>query len=888
MAKYKLATAITVFVLPQATQSWNIPPHHGIPSSGIHTRKSMSTTTLSLSPNDILNQADNNFNVLKNNQLPLPTLQSSNEIAENIKNILLQFQKTMENIISNPQTTFTTIQTYVSDAITNIFTIMENKPIAESIFPLVQEKWNVILPILKDIPAPLAIIFTASFTYSMISLILFRDAPTPPSSPYPFKRYDPATARAYFDSRLDKVIIRSLQVASLSAKFGINLGLDYLNNNIEKNADLRAKQLTDLLTTLGPSFIKVGQSLSIRTDLLSPAYVRGLKSLQDQVPPFPSDEAYAMIEEELGMDVDEVFETLGEEPVAAASLGQVYKGTLKSDGRTVAVKVQRPDIMNEIALDMYLIRELAAILKRAFTLNTDLVATTDAWGVGFVDELNYFDEAENAIRFTESMQTTPLANVVFSPPVVEEYTSERILVTEWVDGVRLDRSDQKDVTVLCSIAMNTYLTMMLETGLLHCDPHPGNLLRTNDGKLCILDWGMVTRLDPNLQITLIEHMAHLTSKDYAEVPRDLLELGFIPKEKKDLIKDSGVVETLAEIYGAWTKGGGAASIDVNKVVSQLQALTAEKGNLFQIPAYFAYIAKSFSVLEGIGISNDPNYSIINECLPYVSKRLLTDENERTGGALGTFIFGPDKNDLENRIVSYDRVEQLVTGFGNYSTSASGALLGKEGTSRVEQFEETADQILDLVITEEETPLQSILIEQLAKIISSNSRSFWTYVREQSGTLPSGRSVLGSIVDPLGLWRTSPIVRMNELDVKTVDTTRSLITLFQEQSASNNVFNTDTMSNEEILQFSQVLFRKMWEKRKGLAFTGSRLANMLVKMTADKLERGERDLMILPEANEQQLPETQAEHIVPKVPAIKKSTRLETAEQLLTQFEREAA
>lgn len=275
-------------------------------------------------------------------------------------------------------------------------------------------------------------------------------------------------------------------------------------------------------------------------------------------------------------------------------------------------------------------------------------------------------------------------------------------------------------------------------------------------------------------------------------------------------------------------------------------------------------------------------------MPYVSKRLLTDENERTGGALGTFIFGPDKNDLENRIVSYDRVEQLVTGFGNYSTSASGALLGKEGTSRVEQFEETADQILDLVITEEETPLQSILIEQLAKIISSNSRSFWTYVREQSGTLPSGRSVLGSIVDPLGLWRTSPIVRMNELDVKTVDTTRSLITLFQEQSASNNVFNTDTMSNEEILQFSQVLFRKMWEKRKGLAFTGSRLANMLVKMTADKLERGERDLMILPEANEQQLPETQAEHIVPKVPAIKKSTRLETAEQLLTQFEREAA
>ena len=221
------------------------------------------------------------------------------------------------------------------------------------------------------------------------------------------------------------------------------------------------------MTVLGPSFIKIGQSLSIRTDLISPAYVRGLKSLQDQVPSFPSDEAYAIIKEDLGVDVNEVFESLGETPVAAASLGQVYKGVLRETGQEVAVKVQRPDIMNQIALDMYLIREVAAVLKRTFNLNTDLVGTTDAWGVGFVDELNYLDEGENAMKFTESMQATPLANVVFSPPVIEKYCSERVLVTEWVDGERLDRSDQKDVTVLCSIAMNTYLTMMLETGLLH-------------------------------------------------------------------------------------------------------------------------------------------------------------------------------------------------------------------------------------------------------------------------------------------------------------------------------------------------------------------------------------------------------------------------------------
>lgn len=119
---------------------------------------------------------------------------------------------------------------------------------------------------------------------------------------------------------------------------------------------------------------------------------------------------------------------------------------------------------------------------------------------------------------------------------------------------------------------------------------------------------MVTAIDRDLQLTLIEHMAHLTSADYAEIPRDLLLLGFIPPEKEDKIADSGVVELLADIYGAWTAGGGAASVNVNEVMASLQDLTAEKGNLFQIPPYFAYIAKSFSVLEGIGLQNNPKYS----------------------------------------------------------------------------------------------------------------------------------------------------------------------------------------------------------------------------------------------------------------------------------------
>ena len=128
------------------------------------------------------------------------------------------------------------------------------------------------------------------------------------------------------------------------------------SKNLEENSSNRARELSVLLTKLGPSFIKVGQSLSIRTDLLSPAYVQGLKLLQDQVPPFPSSQAISIIEEELGSPIQDVFSELSNEPVAAASLGQVFKAKLKADGREVAVKVQRPNIMNQVALDMHLLR----------------------------------------------------------------------------------------------------------------------------------------------------------------------------------------------------------------------------------------------------------------------------------------------------------------------------------------------------------------------------------------------------------------------------------------------------------------------------------------------------------------------------------------------------
>ena len=260
--------------------------------------------------------------------------------------------------------------------------------------------------------------------------------------------------------------------------------------------------------------------------------------------------------------------------------------------------------------------------------------------------------------------------------------------------------------------------------------------------------------------------------------------------------------------------------------------------------YFAYIAKSFSVLEGIGLSNDQKYSIINECLPYVSKRLLTDQSERTGGALSTFIFGPDKAKVD-RIIDYDRVEQLVSGFGDYTTSASGELLGKDST-RTEIIEGVADQVLDLLATEEETPLQKIFIEQLAKIITASTRSAWSDIRERSGVLPSGRTVLGTLVDPLGVFRGSPIVRVNELDERTVETTRNLLELLTETtSASASNVDIASLSNTEVIEISSIIARKLFERRSGVVKTTNRLAMQLLELTADRLEQGgERDIVVV--------------------------------------------
>lgn len=204
-----------------------------------------------------------------------------------------------------------------------------------------------------------------------------------------------------------------------------------------------------------------------------------LRALQDAVPPFDSEEARNVLKRELGVtNLNQIFESLSDEPVASASIGQVYRGKLK-DGKDVAVKVQRPGILGEIALDLHVLRLLTPIQTKLQNMangiettqeDIDLgIALVDEWGRGFVAETDYRLEAKNTIDFENAMRMRKL-DAVCAPTVVNELARDKVLVTEWVEGTRLDRDASPDVPRLCGVAINAYLTMLLDTGVLHCDP----------------------------------------------------------------------------------------------------------------------------------------------------------------------------------------------------------------------------------------------------------------------------------------------------------------------------------------------------------------------------------------------------------------------------------
>ncbi|KAJ0035648.1 hypothetical protein Pint_25347 [Pistacia integerrima] len=467
--------------------------------------------------------------------------------------------------------------------------------------------------------------------------------------------YDPASISAYWGKRPRAVATRVVQLLSVAGGFLSRIAMDIVNKKVKENEVARAIELRDIVTSLGPAYIKLGQALSIRPDILSPVAMTELQKLCDKVPSFPDDVAMALIEEELGQPWHEIYSELSSSPIAAASLGQVYKGRLKENGDLVAVKVQRPFVLETVTVDLFIIRNLGLVLRKFPQISVDVVGLVDEWAARFFEELDYVNEGENGTKFAEMMRKD-LPQVVV-PKTYEKYTARKVLTTSWVEGEKLSQSKESDVGELVNVGVICYLKQLLDTGFFHADPHPGNLIRTPDGKLAILDFGLVTKLTDDQKYGMIEAIAHLIHRDYGAIVKDFVKLDFIPEG----VNLEPILPVLAKVFDQALEGGGAKNINFQELASDLAQITFDYP--FRIPPYFALIIRAIGVLEGIALVGNPEFAIVDEAYPYIAQRLLTDESPRLRNALRYTIYG------KSGVFDAERFIDVMQAFENFITAA---------------------------------------------------------------------------------------------------------------------------------------------------------------------------------------------------------------------------
>ena len=418
----------------------------------------------------------------------------------------------------------------------------------------------------------------------------------------------------------------------------------------------RAREAANLLADLGPAFIKAGQALSTRPDIVPPVLLEELSRLQDQLPAFPSDQARACITEDLGAEVNELYGELDAEPISAASLGQVYRGTLK-DGRAVAVKVQRPGLREQITLDLYIVRNIAAWLKSNIGLiRSDLVALIDELGRRVFEEMDYFNEAANAERFAELHAHNPRIAV---PEIHRELTSRRVLTMEWIEGVKLTRLEAVkamgiDPDELVDVGVNCSLQQLLEHGFFHADPHPGNLLALADGRLAYLDFGMMSEVTRESRTGLIQAVVHLVNRNFDALSKDFVTLGFLAEE----VNLEPIVPAFEQVFGQALQAG-VSRMDFKAVTDDLSGVMYRFP--FRVPPYYALIIRSLVTLEGIALSVDRDFKILGAAYPYFARRLLEDSDPDLRRSLRDMLFDGEDfrwNRLEDLVMNAARQQQL--------------------------------------------------------------------------------------------------------------------------------------------------------------------------------------------------------------------------------------
>jgi predicted unusual protein kinase regulating ubiquinone biosynthesis (AarF/ABC1/UbiB family) len=496
------------------------------------------------------------------------------------------------------------------------------------------------------------------------------------------ERYDPEAIAKYYRWRPWLALWRVCRVLWLFGSWLLGWQLDRVVGTAETNKSRRAEQLRDILTKLGPTYIKAGQALSTRPDLIAPNFLEELIKLQDRLPPFENRIAFAIIESQLDRQVREIYREISPNPIAAASLGQVYRARLYS-GEEVAVKVQRPNLLPVLTLDLYLMRWAATWIGGVLPLNigNNLTIVIDEFGTKLFEEIDYINEARNAEQFAANFQDDPSVKI---PSIYWRYTNHKVLTLEWINGIKLNDLEgiaaagiDRDSIIRAGVISG--LRQLLEFGFFHADPHPGNLFALGDGRMAFIDFGMMDRLTQHTKETIAGSIVHLINKDYNALLKDFVELGFLTPD----IDISPIIPGLDRV---WSNALGESVGNFN-----FKTITDEFSDLmfaypFRVPSQFSLIIRSLVTQEGIALSLNPEFKIIEIGYPYIAKRLLNGETPEMRRRLIEVIF-QDGQFQWQRLENMLNIAQSEESFDILPTAKMGMqfLLSSEGKHLREQL-----------------------------------------------------------------------------------------------------------------------------------------------------------------------------------------------------------
>lgn len=408
----------------------------------------------------------------------------------------------------------------------------------------------------------------------------------------------------------------------------------------EARLEQQAVWLKENLIGLGPTFIKIGQALGTRGDLLPLAYIKELTLLQDQVPPFPTAEAYARIEAELGRTIQEAYAEIDAEPIAAASLGQVYRARLHT-GEEVAVKVQRPHLSKVISFDISVLHKLVGLVNRYFPQaneNADWDGMLHEFSETVLEEMDYVQEGKNADHFRENFKDW---RAVYVPRIYWMHSNRHVLTMDFIRGTKVVDIEALRARRISPVKVNrllvrTYLKQLLEDGFFHADPHPGNLLVMDSGRLAFFDFGMTGKITPRLQSQMIDAFFHVVERDVHGLAQDLINLNFL-KPGVDPESVRPVVEGLFEHYINLKLG----EVNFKELTYELAEVMYEYP--FRLPSNFTYIMRALMTLEGIGIVTDPEFSFFDTAKPYAKQFMLKREGKHFRKLLLDKFMGRDSD-----------------------------------------------------------------------------------------------------------------------------------------------------------------------------------------------------------------------------------------------------